>query len=138
MDAYDKEKELRPVAQIGWNIAPGGIGGYRGPMTEETREKRRQSALGEKNGFFGKTHDKETRDHISNVLMNKSKEWRSENSSNAGKANLGKVRTDEARENYKTAASNRPVFTCEHCGKTGQYNSMIAYHGDKCKKRKHD
>jgi len=133
-EAFEKEAELRPEAFMGWNQAPGGQGGNLGPCSEETRQKRR-SHTGEKNGFFGKKHSEKTRDHISKVLMSKDAEWRRDVASKAGKGNVGKKRTSESIENYKNVANNRPRYTCEHCSKTGQYNAMIAHHGDNCHKK---
>lgn len=131
--AYLAESKLRPKEMMGWNQAPGGFGGSRGPASFETRLKRKLSSLGEKNHFYGKTHSDETRNVISQSLLTKDKEWRVTNASKAGKANLGKVRTEEAKLNYKRSAKNRPKFTCSYCNKIGQYNSMIAWHGEKCK-----
>jgi predicted GIY-YIG superfamily endonuclease len=50
-ECFAKEKELRPSERIGWNIAPGGEGGYKGnhfvrangmPWNKKAQEKRRQ------------------------------------------------------------------------------------------------
>jgi predicted GIY-YIG superfamily endonuclease len=35
--AFLKEKELRPEIKIGWNIGVGGLGGSRGPCSDEVR-----------------------------------------------------------------------------------------------------
>jgi predicted GIY-YIG superfamily endonuclease len=131
--AYLEESKLRPKEMMGWNQAPGGFGGSRGPVSPETRLKRRLSSLGEKNHFYGKSHSEETRNTISKSLLTKDKNWRVANAAKAGKANVGKVRTEESKLNYKSTAQNRPKFTCSYCNKTGQYNSMIAWHGEKCK-----
>lgn len=133
MEAYRMEMILRPFEKIGWNQAPGGIGGSRGPISDETRVKRRLNSLGEKNNFYGKTHSDDSRVLISNALLRKDQEWRSNNASNAGKANKGKFRTEDSKKNYKQAASLRPKYTCPNCNKVGQYNSMIAWHGINCK-----
>ena len=118
---------------MGWNQAPGGLGGSRGPISPETRLKRRLSSLGEKNHFYGKTHSNETRNIISQALLAKEKEWRIVNAAKAGKANIGKVRSDVSKLNYQKSAKNRPKFNCPYCNKSGQYNSMIAWHGENCK-----
>lgn len=71
---------------------------------------------------------------ISATLINKPKEWRCKNSSIAGKANLGKKRSDLSKQKYKNVSSNRPDFECEYCGKIGQRNAMVAWHGENCSK----
>ena len=132
-EAYAKEKELRPDIKIGWNIGVGGCGGSRGPWTDEIKMLMSNKMSGENNPYFGKKHNEQIRDKISESLMNKPEEWRKECASKAGRANTGKIRTTESKEKYKAVASLRPKYECPHCGKVGQYNSMIAYHGDNCK-----
>lgn len=131
-EAYAKENELRPNANIGWNIAPGGLGGAR-PYKESTRLLMSEKMSGENNPYYGKTHSSNIRNKISEKLLEKSSEWRTECASNAGKANKGKIRNDESKQKYTNVASNRPKYECPHCGKIGQYNSMISYHGNNCK-----
>lgn len=133
-DAYDKEKELRPKIKMGWNLGIGGFGGAR-LITEKHKRKISLAMKGENNPYFGKKHSKEIKEKISNTLKSKSEEWRIETASNAGKANLGKIRSEENKKNYSYSAKLRPKYTCPFCNKTGQYNSMIAYHGDNCKKK---
>lgn len=134
-EAYAKEFELRPKIKMGWNIGVGGFGGSRGPTSPHVKKIMSEKMSGESNPYFGQKHSNEIRSKISLGLMERDEEWRKDNASNAGKANLGKTRTDESKERYKSSASLRPKFECPHCGKVGQYNSMIAYHGDKCKKK---
>lgn len=129
-----KEKELRPEPLIGWNCASGGKGGNTGPFSEERKEKMKDKLKGEKNPFFGKHHSDETKKLISETLMKKSPEWRAENASKGGKKGIGKVRSKESKDKYSDVALNRPKYTCEWCGKIGQHNSMIGYHGDNCPK----
>jgi hypothetical protein len=93
----------------------------------------RSKMQGSGNHFFGKTHSMETREKISLALNSKSSAWRRENSSRAGKGNLGKKKKETTIPNYKSAALARPKFHCPHCDKVGQWNAMIGYHGDKCK-----
>lgn len=130
-EAYAKELELRPLEKMGWNQAPGGLGGDRGPDSDETRLKKSLAHRGENNHFYGKTHTLETRKKIRENLLSKDSVWRTKNASNAGKANIGKPKKN--KEAYKLVANSRPKFTCEYCNKTGQYNSMIAHHGTNCK-----
>lgn len=92
-----------------------------------------ENMMGDKNHFYGKHHSQHTRTKISKTLMSIDKSWRIENSKNAGKGNLGKKKNPETIKNFKKAALSRPKFTCPHCNKIGQFNSMIAYHGDNCK-----
>ena len=134
-EAFAKEKELRPEIKIGWNIGVGGNGGSRGPQTVEAKLLMSAKMSGENNPYFGKKHDDKIKEKISKALLDKPEEWRKECASKAGKANVGKVRTAESKDKYKNVAASRPKFTCAHCGKTGQYNSMIAHHGENCKKK---
>lgn len=134
-EAFGKEKELRPTPKIGWNIGVGGLGGSRGPCSEEAKALMSEKMSGKNNPYYGKSHTDEIRSQISSRLLEKDEEWRKSNASNAGKGNIGKIRSPKSKRNYANAANERPKFTCQYCGKIGQYNSMIAYHGDNCKKR---
>lgn len=134
-DAFDKEEELRPTIKIGWNIGKGGLGGSRGPCSEKVKALMSEKMSGENNPYYGKTHGEEVRERISLRLLAKDENWRKSNASNAGKGNIGKIRSEESKKNYTDAANTRPRLTCVYCGKTGQYNSMIAHHNENCKKK---
>lgn len=125
------EKFLRPKEKIGWNIAPGGQGGFSGAITSKKRQEMSEKMTGELNPYHGKKHSKDIREKISKSLIEKGSDWNRNNASNAGKGNLGikKSNTDKMKE----AAMLRPKYKCPYCKKIGQYNSMIAYHGDNCK-----
>jgi len=117
-----------------YNLSLGGLGGDRSKfISEDTRLKRSERFKGQGNPFYGEQHSPETRLKISQKLLEKDEEWRRNNASNAGSKNLGKKRSEESRLNYSKAAKERNLYTCEYCGKQGQYNSMIGYHGEKCR-----
>ena len=132
-EAFAHEIRLRPEPQIGWNIARGGDGGHIVEFTEERRQHMSMMNLGKNNPYYGKYHSKEVRSKISETLLAKPEEWRKSNASNGGKANKGISKSDEGKANMSKSAKNRPKYTCPHCNKTGQYNSMIAWHGNNCK-----
>lgn len=82
------------------NITSGGDGHY--VMAEETREKRRQSSLGEKNPLFGKKHTEETKAYLKKIGTGKpcSPETRAKLSkifSGPGSPNWGQKRSPEVR-----------------------------------------
>jgi predicted GIY-YIG superfamily endonuclease len=131
--AHAYERSLRPKENMGWNIAPGGQSGCGATWTPEKREEQCKRFSGENNPFYGKKHNDKNRKKISDGLMKKSEEWRAKVARRAGRANLGVKKS--TTENMKVAANLRPKYECPHCGKVGQYNSMIAWHGDSCKKK---
>ena len=63
-EAYAYEEELRPVENIGLNIAPGGFGGS-GPHSEETKKKIGKAMKGKPSGMLGKKQSPETRKKLS-------------------------------------------------------------------------
>ncbi len=130
--AYSFEKELRPDVRCGWNLGTGGLGGARW-CSPETKLLLSELNSGSNNHFFGKIHSDESRAKISAALRAKDSMWRSETAAKAGKANHGKIRSPQSKETYSAVAMSRPKYTCPHCNKTGQYNSMIAHHGENCR-----
>ncbi len=66
-ECFAKEKELRPMFQIGWNEAIGGLGGDRSKFIDYTSRKVhgwKYDKNGSKNPFYGKTHSKEFVEYI--------------------------------------------------------------------------
>ena len=160
-EAYALELQLRPNPRIGWNLSKGGrkaddthqVPGasrekirlamtgprnhrYGIPFPAALRKKYSLRMRGAANHRYGVVNDPAMRAKISDRLRLKPAEWRAENAARAGRGNLGKKRTEQHRENYRATAFNRPRYTCPHCLKTGQYNSMIRHHGDACKARR--
>jgi hypothetical protein len=131
-EAYAKEEELRPDNLMGWNQCKGGRGGSAGPLSEEARESRRRTAKrGADNPQFGHGHTPEVVAHIKHVLMTKhTKAERSRRAAIGGAAGKGVPKNSPM---YTQAALNRPKYTCPKCNKVGQYNSMVAWHGDNCR-----
>ena len=82
--AYWLEQYIRPKPDIGWNLAVGGLGGSKGPQSEETIEKRSKSMLGKNTG---KKLSPRTDEHKEKLR----------------KANLGKVFTEEHKNNMSKA-----------------------------------
>ena len=109
----------------------------RPPMSEEAREKIRQSRLGKKwdeeykqrmskikkgtqvgslNNMYGKTHSDETRRKISEAMS-------------------GKKQDPEvvARRAAAQRGKKRPTLTCPYCNSTVAVNTYARWHGDRCK-----
>lgn len=128
------------------------------PMKEETKRKIKESMLGEKNHFFGKTHTKDALEKIGNAsvgrkktLSNKTKKVLSEMRKAEKNPFYGKTHTDETKAKFKNRKPNKywlgkkfkdehkaHLFIeriCPHCGKTGKGNAMIRYHMDNCKSK---
>lgn len=130
--AYNKELELRPEPFIGWNQCMGGRGGSCGAIPPDVLA-RRPRFKGQDSPLYGKKQSLEACQFMSKRIFETStREERSHRASIGGSAGLGKSKQSE---NYSIAASQRPRYTCPHCAKEGQYNSMIAWHGDACKKK---
>ena len=106
------------------------------PMSDEAREKIRQSKLGKSrdketkrkiseskkgtqvgslNNMYGKTHSDETRRKISEAMS-------------------GKKQDPEvvARRAAAQRGKKRPTLTCPHCDKTVAVNTYARWHGDRC------
>lgn len=117
-----------------YNLSLGGLGGDRSKfISEEGKKRRSEKMMGAGNHFYGKKHDRKTREKISKKLLEKDENWRKSNASNAGKKNLGKIRSQESKNKYSEISKNRRSYVCPYCEKEGQYNSMIGYHGEKCR-----
>lgn len=72
-DCYEKEKELRPNYQIGWNESIGGLGGDRSCFIDYKNRKNLgwiYDKSGLKNPFYGKSHTKQS---IEKMKLSKSK-----------------------------------------------------------------
>ena len=122
-ESLGKEKYLEKNLKLDSNSLKFYIskfGGQLGPVLfEENRKLKSAQNSGERNGFFGKTHSRESIQKIS--------------ASNTGKP---KYRSDE--HNKKIGDSNRGktqvVVTCPHCRKEGGQSVMKQWHFDNCKK----
>jgi hypothetical protein len=108
----DVEKKLRPIKNIGWNIAFGGgmppnaLGKKFGPMSEETKAKLKAKKIGKKR----------TQEEIQKIVPNLLK---------SGLATRFK-------KGYN-AEINNIISLCKHCGKTGKGPAMLRWHMDNCK-----
>ena len=82
--------------------------------SEETKEKLRQTKIGDKNPMYGKPI---TEEHRQKLIANsaRNKPW------------LGKKFSDE----HKALLSVER--TCPHCQKVGKGNAMFKHHMDRCK-----
>jgi len=91
--------------KLGYNLY---LGGDNREISDETRERMSIANSGENNGFYGKTHSKETRDNLSaaHIGMEASSEVRQKMSnSRKGEKNgmHGKTHTPEARQKIAEA-----------------------------------
>lgn len=114
-----------------YNLSLGGLGGDRSNFIDYEKVSKKFS--GSNNHYYGKKHDRKTREKISKKLLEKDENWRKSNASNAGKKNLGKTRSQESKNKYSEISKKRHSYVCPYCEKKGQYNAMIGYHGEKCK-----
>lgn len=99
-----EERKKMSISQIGHKSWNKGI-----PHTKETREKMKLNHAdfsGEKNPMYGKpSYYKMTKEEKEN--------WKD----NIGKGNIGKIRTEEAKNRYSKAASKRMWFKNKKTGK---------------------
>lgn len=95
--------------------------------SEESIEKIRQKALGNKRGLGNKSRlgQKQSQEEIE-------KRKQTQKGKNPF---LGKKHSDNAREIIRTAMLNRPKLRCPHCSKELDPANYKRYHGDNCKSR---
>lgn len=143
-------------------------GRYGKPVTEKTRkilsekntgrvhgeEHRRKSArpgilngmyskgelvAGEKNGFYGKTHDNETTLHLSQIAKNRIKDHHCEHCNEYYTAQAYKQHHgDYCEHNPNRIVKERKKMAkqiCPHCGKEAAPKCFARLHGDNCKNK---
>ena len=117
-----RPKEL--VDQISKKVREYWVNNERPPMTEETKEKIRQSLIGRPGTWIGKKHSEESIEKM-------------KKSHGTGKNNKGYGRKNSADTIKKMSESgkNRERVDCPHCGKIGEKNAMMRWHFDKCKNK---
>jgi hypothetical protein len=94
------------------------------PMTEEAKEKIRQSLTGRPGTWVGKRHSEESLEKmkLSHGRGEANKRYGQKNS-----ADTIKKMSESAKNRTKIKAE------CPHCGKVGETNAMMRWHFDKCK-----
>ena len=94
------------------------------PMTEETKERIRNSLTGRPGTWAGKTHSEESLEKM-------------KRSHGRGEANkrYGQKNSADTIKKMSESAKNRTKIKaeCPHCGKVGETNAMMRWHFDKCK-----
>jgi hypothetical protein len=95
------------------------------PMTEEAKEKIRQSLTGRPGTWVGKRHSEESLKKM-------------RNSHGKGKNNkrYGQKNSTDTIKKMSESAKNRERVECPHCKKVGEKNAMMRWHFDKCKNKK--
>lgn len=119
----------------GYNLTAGGEGGdtlSNHPNLKEIREKISVNISGEKNGFYGKTHSKETKERIRKcntgrkcTIETKLKMRNSHIGMTHSTATIQKIRKSKLGKKHK-------IVTCPKCGKSGGFANMKRYHFNKC------
>ena len=127
-------------------------------ITEETRKKLSEAAIGEKNSFYGRTHSLEFREaqseRFKGVPLSEERKAKLKESALRGddhpKGMLGKSHSLDAKRKMSIASKGKPKtehhisnmrkpkpkVTCPHCGKEGGVNNMKRYHFDRCSSTK--
>lgn len=121
-----KEIEMDMISKIGRrdlgtgplvNMTDGGEGTRNRILSKDSREKSRNSKIGEKNPYYGKKHSIETRTRMS-------------------KSN-SKPHTEERKKNISLSKVGKKILfekvECPHCNKIGSKNLMKRYHFEKCR-----
>jgi hypothetical protein len=83
-------------------------------FSDDTKKKLRDAQSGEKSYWYGKAHSESTRQKMS-------------------KSQIGRIITDEHRENLRQANLKQNNVECPHCGKIGKIGPMSIWHFNKCK-----
>ena len=125
------------------------------PLTEDHKKNIAKGMVGEKNHFYGKTHNytaeerqaraeavskqfkgkpksEDTRRKMSEAQ--KGKIVSDESKAKMSIAQRGKVQTEEHVTKRILAIQTAPRLTCPHCGLTGAPNNLRRYHFSNCKK----
>ena len=96
------------------------------PLTEEAKEKIRQSLTGRPGTWIGKKHSEESLQKM-------------RDSHGKGKNNkrYGQKNSADTIKKMSESAKNRTKIKaeCPHCGKVGETNAMMRWHFDKCKNK---
>ena len=92
------------------------------PMTEETKERIRNSLVGRPGTWVGRTHSEESLEKM------KRSHGRGEDNKSYGRKN-----SLETIKKMQDAAKKRERVVCPHCKKYGEKNAMMRWHFDKCK-----
>jgi hypothetical protein len=97
------------------------------PVTEEVKEKIRQSLTGRPGTWIGKKHSEESLEKM------KASHGRGENNKRYGQKNS----IDTINKMRESAKNRTKIKTeCPHCGKVGETNAMMRWHFDNCKIKK--
>jgi hypothetical protein len=101
-------------------------------LYEEARIKHsnshRESMLGPKNPFYGKTHSIETKEKMSKAKSGKSYE------DIFGVEKAKEMKQKRRNEQLGLLKGKQTVTTCEYCGVSGGISVMTRWHGKNCKK----
>ncbi len=95
------------------------------PMTEEAKEKIRQSLTGRPGTWIGKKHTEESLEKM------KASHGKGENNKRYGQRN-----SIDTINKMRESAKNRERVECPHCKKYGEKNAMMRWHFDNCKIKK--
>tara|TARA_R110002153_G_C13087561_1_gene475099 strand:- start:21 stop:599 length:579 start_codon:yes stop_codon:yes gene_type:complete len=93
-------------------------------ISEEHKNKIRDSMLGVENHFYGKSHSEESIKRMSDSKLG--------NTYSAGHIHSAEQRNNISK-GRKGISPTFPKVTCNHCGKVGGTNIMKRYHFDQCK-----
>ena len=96
--------------------------------SEESKEKIRQKAIGNKRGLGNKSRTGQTQS--AEERLKKSEALKGEKN-----PNYGKPLPEWQKEAIRAAMLNRPKLKCPHCSKELDPANYKRYHGDKCKSR---
>jgi hypothetical protein len=107
-DCYEKEYELRPFFNLGWNIAPGGKGGSR-PGTKLSEEFcKRRSELMKGNTLAKGNHKPKSEEHRKKIgLSNKGRPKSEEQKRKQSLIMKGRKQSPESNEKRRIASTGR-------------------------------
>lgn len=136
-ECFDKETELRPEPNMGYNLAAGGNGGEtrRGfSHNDKTKEKIRNSLLGRTRPL--EVVEKMRKSLKGRVSPNKGKKLSDDHRQNLSESHMGNKLSKESINKISEALLGRKqkLLTCPHCKKSGG-NVLKRYHFDNCKQK---
>ena len=128
---FEYEKDLRPLANIGWNNAPGGSHGWKMGFThsDETKKILREKWTDERRLSASVLRKEENKKLVGQKRPNQSNAMTGEKNPMYGKPRTNHVKEALRKANLGREPSNKQKNYCSLCGERVSISIMKKYHG---------